>query len=138
MLFRSAVTTASITVQGLFYSEDKDMAWAILDVDGKSGIFKAGDTLPDGEHLAAVGLNAIQIANGPVLRVVEMAQTFGPSSGIQLEGAPNLYAQQDAFPGQMPPSTAAPVVQRLRTVSLPQTNDPISQLQSLRQQLITH
>ena len=133
-----AVTAASITVQGVFYSDDKDMAWAILEVDGKSGIFKTGDTLPDGERLAAVGLNAIQIANGPALRVVEMAQSFGPASGIQLQGAPNLYAQQDSFPGQTPLPTAAPVVQRMRPVSLPQTDDPIAQLQSLRQQLITH
>lgn len=133
-----AVAATSITVQGLFYSEDKEMAWAILEVNGKSGIFKTGDTLPDGERLAAVGMNAVQAANGPALRVVEMAQTFGPASGIQLDGAPNLYARQDSFPGQAPLPTAAPVVQSMRIVSLPQTDDPISQLQALRQQLITH
>lgn len=133
-----AVASASITVQGLFYSPDQDMAWAILDADGKSGIFKAGDTLPDGERLAAVGMNAIQIGNGPMQRVVEMAQTFGPASGIRLDGLPDLYARQDSFPGQSTLSTAAPVVQRLRTVSLPQTNDPIAQMRALREQLITH
>lgn len=133
-----AVRAASITVQGLFSSDDKSMAWAILDVDGKSGIFKAGDTLPDGEKLAAVGVNAVQIANGPDLRVVEMAQSFGPASGIQLDGAPNLYARQDSFPGGPPLPAAAPAVQSMRTVSLPQGNDPIAQMQALRQQLIGH
>lgn len=133
-----AVAAASITVQGLFYSEDKDMAWAILEVNGKSGFFKAGDTLPDGEKLAAVGMAAVQIANGPGLRVVEMAQTFGPGSGIQLDGAPNLYARQDSFPGQAPLTTTAPVVQTMHTVTLPQGNDPIAQMRALREQLIGH
>lgn len=133
-----AVTAATITIQGLFYSDDKDMAWAILDVNGKSDIFKTGDTLPDGEKLVAVGVDAIQIANGPGMRVVEMAQTFGPASGIELGGVPNLYARQDSFPGQTPLSTAAPVVPRMRTVSLPQGNDPIAQMRALREQLIQH
>lgn len=132
------VAAASITVQGLFYSDDKDMAWAILEVNGKSDIFKAGDTLPDGEKLVAVGVDAIQIANGPGMRVVEMAQTFSPASGIELDGVPNLYARQDSFPGHTPLSTATPLVQRMRTVSLPQGNDPIAQMRALREQLIQH
>lgn len=133
-----AVTATLITVQGLFYSDDKDMAWAILDVNGKSGTFTAGDVLPDGEKLAAVGLNAVQIANGPGMRVVEMAQTFGPASGIQLEGAPELYAQQGSLSGQASLPTAPPPVQSMRTVSLPQGNDPIAQMRALREQLIKH
>ena len=133
-----AVADASITVQGLFYSDDKDMAWAILEVNGKSGIYKTGDALPDGEKLAAVGMAAVQIANGPGLRVVEMAQTFGPASGIQLDGAPNLYARQDPFPGQTPMSTTPPPIQSMRTVSMPAGNDPIAQMRALREQLIGH
>jgi hypothetical protein len=133
------VAAATIHVQGLFFSPDKDVARAILEVNGKSDVFKTGDTLPDGEKLAAIGMNAIQIANGPALRVVEMEQSFGnASAGIALEGMPDLYAQQDAFPGSMPANTAPPVVQRLRPVVIPQTNDPISQLSALRQQLIGH
>ena len=132
------VSASAITIQGLFYSEDKDLAWAILEIDGKSGIFKSGDMLPDGERLAAVGISAIQVANGPALREVDMAQSFGPASGIQLQGAPDLYAQQDPFPGQRLQPAATPMLPHLRPVSLPQTNDPISQLHALRQQLIQH
>ena len=47
---------ATINVQGLFYSTDKDEARAILEINGKSDVFKTGDTLPDGEKLlAAIG-----------------------------------------------------------------------------------
>jgi hypothetical protein len=135
-----AVTAVQISIEGLFYSTDTDMARAILDVGGKSGVFKTGDTLPDGEKLAAIGMNAVQIANGPALHEVELPQTFGnASSGIRLEGMPDLYAQQDSFPGSRPVgSTAAPVVQRLHPVAIPQGNDPLSQLRSLREQLIKH
>lgn len=135
-----AVAVATINVQGLFYSEDKDVARAILEIDGKTDVFKAGDTLPDGETLAAIGEDAVQIANGPVLRVVELPAKFGNAgSGIQLEGMPDLYAQQDSFPGSRALGRAAPpVVQRLRTVVIPQGGDPISQMRALREQLIKH
>ena len=135
-----AVTAVEINIEGLFYSTDTDMARAILDVGGKSGVFKTGDTLPDGEKLTAIGMNAVQIANGPALREVEIPQTFGNASpGIRLEGMPDLYAQQDSFPGARPlTGTAAPVVERLHPVVIPQGNDPLSQLHSLREQLIGH
>jgi hypothetical protein len=133
------VDAVQISIEGLFYSTDTDMARAILDVGGKSGVFKTGDTLPDGEKLAAIGMNAVQIANGPALHEVELPQTFGNSNaGIRLEGMPDLYAQQDSFPGSRLGNTAAPVVQRLQPVVMPQTNDPISQMQALREQLIKH
>jgi len=134
------VTAAAITIEGLFFSTDVDMARAILDVDGKSGVFKTGDTLPDGEKLAAIGMNAVQIANGSALHEVELPQTFGNASpGIRLEGMPDLYAQQDSFPdSRRLGNTAAPVVQRLQPVMIPQTNDPIAQMRALREQLIKH
>jgi hypothetical protein len=134
------VAAAAISIKGLFYSSDKDVARAILEINGKSDVFKTGDRLPNGERLAAIGMNAVQIANGLALRAVEMEQSFGNTgSGIALEGMPNLYARQDSFPGSMPlTNTAAPVVQRLQPVTIPQTNDPISQLSALRQQLIRH
>lgn len=135
-----AVTAVEISIEGLFYSTDTEMARAILDVAGKSGVFKTGDTLPDGEKLAAIGMNAVQIANGPALREVDLPQTFGnASAGIRLEGMPDLYAQQDSFPGAKPlMGTAAPMIQRLRPVTIPQGNDPLSQLRALREQLIRH
>lgn len=134
------VTAVEISIEGLFYSTDTDMARAILDVGGKSGVFKTGDTLPDGEKLAAIGINAVQIANGPALHEVELPQTFGnASASIRLEGMPDLYAQQDSFPGARPlAGTAAPVVQRMLPLNIPQGNDPLSQLRSLREQLIKH
>lgn len=135
-----AVTAATIAIEGLFFSTDVEMARAILYVDGKSGVFKTGDTLPDGEKLAAIGMNAVQIANGSALHEVELAQTFGNASpGIRLEGMPDLYAQQDSFPGSKPLNRmATPVVQRLQPVVMPQRNDPIAQMRALREQLIGH
>lgn len=131
---------ATINVQGLFYSKDKDEARAILEINGKADVFKTGDTLPDGEKLAAIGMNAVQIANGPTLRVVEMERGFGnPSSGIRLDGAPGLYAQQDLFPGSRPlERSITAMTQNVHTVSFPQGGDPISQMQALREQLIKH
>lgn len=132
------VSAAAITVQALFYSTDKDMARAILEINGKADVFKSGDTLPDGEKLTAIGMNAVQVANGGSLREVELEQKFGNSgSGIFLTGMPELYATQDSFPGSgSPASTAAPVIQNLRPVMIPQGSDPITQMRALRQQLI--
>ena len=131
-------TVATVNIQGLFYSTDPDLARVILDVAGTSDVFKTGDTLPDGERVKAIGMNAVQIANGVSLREVDLDRKFGNDSpGIQLSGIPELYAQQDSLPGAPSPAgSAAPVVQRLAPVMLPQTGDPLSQMRALRQQLI--
>lgn len=132
-----AATAANIIIQGLFYSEDKELARAILEVNGKSDVFKTGDRLPDGEKLAAIGVAAVQVANGPAIRVVELSQNIGNSSSdIQLAGAPGLYAQQDSF-SQRLQTPLTPALPRLRPPTIP-LGDPISQMQSLRQQLIGH
>lgn len=133
-----SASAVAISIEGLFYSPDPDLARVILEVSGTAGIFKTGDTLPDGEQLKAIGLNAVQIANGASLREVELDQKFGNDSpGTQISGMPELYAQQDSFPGTVPLSgSAPPVIQRLAPVMLPQTGDPISQMRALRQQLI--
>ena len=83
-------------------------------------------------------MNAVQIANGVSLREVDLDRKFGNDSpGIQLSGISELYAQQDSLPGAPSPAgSAAPVVQRLAPVMLPQTGDPLSQMRALRQQLI--
>lgn len=135
-----AAVAASITIDGLFYSTDPELARVILEVNGKSEVFKTGDALPDGEKLAAIGMNAVQIADGPALRVVEMDQKFGgASASISLQGVPDLYAGQQGFPALAPTTgMAGPAVPRMRTVSLPQGGDPISQLRALRAQLIPH
>jgi len=134
------VSAASITVQALFYSTDKDVARAILEINGKADVFKSGDTLPDGEKLAAIGMNAVQIANGGALREVQLEQKFGNSGeGISLTGMPELYAAQQSFPGPgTPAATADPAVQKLRQVTIPQGGDPIAQMRALREQLIKH
>lgn len=128
---------ANISIQGLFYSDDKELARAILEVNGKSDVFKTGDTLPDGEKLAAIGIAAVEIANGGMNRVVQLEQKFdGPAQGVRVAGVPELYAQQDSF-GQNAPAGLAPAIPTMQPVTIPQ-GDPISQMQSLRQQLIGH
>lgn len=135
----SSVTAASIDIQGLFYSPDEDLARVILEVSGTTGVFKTGDTLPDGERVKAIGLNAVQIANGTSTREIALDERFGNAGqGIQLTGMPELYAHQDPFPGDPPlAGSPAPFVQRLQPVTLPQSADPIAQMRALRQQLVS-
>lgn len=134
----SSASAGAISIEGLFYSPDPDLARVILEVSGTAGVFKTGDTLPDGERVKAIGLNAVQIANGESLHEVDLDTKFGNDSpGTQLSGMPELYAQQDSFPGAAPlTGSAASVVQRLAPVMLPQTGDPLAQMRALRQQLI--
>lgn len=136
-----AQPAADIKVQGLLYSSDKDSGLAILEIDGKSDVFKVGDSLPDGEKLLAVGTTAIQVGNGGAPRIIELQQDDSSSAaGILIAGAGNLDPGAgdpllSGLPGRAP---AAVFVQRLQTVSIPQNGDPIAEMRALRQQLIKH
>jgi len=131
---------SNIMVQGLVYSDDKDSALAILSVDGNSGFFRIGDVLTDGETLLAIAPTAIQLGNGGMTRVIELQQdSGGRGDGIMLAGDTGLSSPHRVlFPGEMPAASQAPYAPALRTVSVSSTSDPLSQLQSLRQQLIKH
>jgi hypothetical protein len=131
---------ANISVRGLLYTPDPDTALAILEVDGKSGFFRTGDVLPDGEKLTAIGISAVQISNGLSKRVVEFEKQSGPgNSGILLAGMPRDDAANDPFPGL--PGSVSPggaMAPRLQPVSIPQNASPLEQMRALRQQLIKH
>ena len=128
-------SAADVQVDGLLYSDDRGSAWAILKVNGETGIFQAGDTLPDGERLVAIARTAVQLSHGPSIRIVELRKDFGSGgAGIVLTGDVALTDSDHAlFPG-----TGGAVTSGLRPVSLPQKSDPLTQLRSLRQQLIKH
>gem|GEM_PF-4966420 len=133
----AAHPATDIKVDGIIYSDDKDSALAILDIDGKSDIFRVGDTLPDGEKILALAPTAVQLGSPGNPRVIEMQAQFGDSgsgidSGILAAAGPGMTGSGNPFPG-MAPALPRPA---LRPVELAQDADPLSQLRSLRQQLI--
>jgi hypothetical protein len=134
----AAIATAvAIKVQGLLYSDDQTAALAILEVNGNSGTFKVGDVLADGEKLTAISPTAVQLTQGMTQRAVEMPQQFGgPEDGIALSGATGLGPNGDQLPGFTSPSGMPTYQPTLHTVSVPDTDNPLDQLRSLRQQLI--
>jgi hypothetical protein len=128
----AAQVTANISVEGVIYSEDKDSALAVLKVNDKSDVYKVGDTLSDGEKLLAIAPTAVQLGSSGTPRVIELQQDFGDgASGLLLAGMPG---RSNPFPGMQAGQGAyAPV---LKPVVLSPDSDPLSQLRSLRQQLI--
>jgi hypothetical protein len=132
---------ATIVVEGIIYSEDQDMALAILNVNGKSEMLKVGDILSDGEKLLALAPEAVQIGNGGFKRVVELERHFGNPgpNGIQLAGVPGLTpTYTDPFPNSSRSNfVGTSYVPILRAPDLSAASDnPLAQMQSLRQQLI--
>jgi hypothetical protein len=129
----------AVKIDGLLYSSDPESAWAILQVDGTSGIYKTGDTLPDGETVAAIAETAVQLADGMSQRVIELQRDFGNATGILLAGDTGLMPSHRAlFPGEQAANASPSFAPALQAVSLPQNADPLTQLRSLRQQLIQH
>jgi hypothetical protein len=128
----AAPVAANISVEGVIYSDDKDSALAVLKVNDKSDVYKVGDTLPDGEKLLAIAPTAVQLGGPGASRVIELQQDFGDgASGLLLAGVPG---RSNPFPGMQTGQGAfAPV---LKPVVLSPDSDPLSQLRSLRQQLI--
>ncbi len=129
---------ANIQVQGLLYSDDQTSALAILEIDGKTGTFKAGDMLPDGETLNAIGMTAVQIANGSIRRVIELQRDRGGGSDILLASVEGLPSARNLFPEVNPLNTGPVVVQRLQPVDVGIRGNPIAKMRALRQKLIKH
>lgn len=131
---------ADVRVDGLLYSEEPGSAWVILHVDGASGIYKTGDSLPDGETVAAIAQTAVQLTDGLSQRVIELQRDYGsPASGILLAGDTGLVPGHRAlFPGESALAGPPAFKPALQPVALPQGADPLTQLRSLRQQLIKH
>jgi hypothetical protein len=130
----AAPVAANISIEGVIYSDDPKSALAVLKVDDKSDIYKIGDTLPDGEKLLAIAPTAVQLGGKGAPRVIELQEDFGGGgSWMQLAGVPG---RPDPFPG-MHNSTAQPgYASALKPVVLSSDSDTLSQLRSLRQQLI--
>jgi type II secretory pathway component PulC len=128
---------ANISVEGIIYSEDKDLALAILKMDGNSDIFRIGDTLPDGEKLLAIAPTAVEIGDHGAPRVLAMQQDFGDGGGGSLlAGIDGPPGRDNPFPSMQATMAPAAYIPALRPVLLSQNADPLSQLRSLRQQLI--
>lgn len=126
---------SDIKVEGVIYSDDKDSALVVLNIDGKSDIFRVGDSLPDGEKVLALAPTAVQLGSPGSPRVIEMQAQFGDGGSAVLAaagGADITGRGPSSFPG-MAPALPRPA---LRPVELSQNADPLSQLRSLRQQLI--
>lgn len=125
----------NIVVEGIIYSEDRASALAILKVDDNSAIFRIGDVLPDGEKLLSIAPTAIEIGTQGTPRVLAMQQDFGDGGGPLLAGVAGASGRNDFFPDMKAPQPST-YVPSLRPVLLSQNSDPLSQLRSLRQQLI--
>jgi hypothetical protein len=129
-------TAVNITVEGIIYSEDRDSALAILKVDDHSDIFRIGDTLPDGEKLLAIAPTAVEVGDRSAPRVLAMQQDFGDGGAPLLAGIAGAPGRGDFLPDMKAMQQQAAYVPSLRPVLLSQNSDPLSQLRSLRQQLI--
>jgi len=130
-------SNTAIKVEGLVYADDQGSALAILDVDGKSGFFRVGDVLPDGERLAAIAPTAVQLTQGLAQRVIELPQDFNSGAdGILLAGDTGLSPRAPLFPGMPDSAGAKSYAPALRPVSLSPNDSPLDQLRSLREQLI--
>jgi type II secretory pathway component PulC len=140
MVNTPSTSAANISVQGLIYSEDKDSALAILNMDGASAFFRIGDTLPDGETLLAIAPTAVELGNGAATRVIELQRASAAGgAGIILAGDAGLIGQnRTLFPGETGTASQGVYTPALRAVSIPSNADPLTQLQALRQQLIKH
>jgi len=116
------------------------VARVILEVDGKSEVYKTGDALPDGEKLAEIATMAVRLANVGTSRVIELQQVSGNGDGIALAGADGLLNRaNDPFPGSgLPASSLSAFTPRLQPLSIPMGGDPIAKMRALRQQLIKH
>ncbi len=126
--------TANISIDGVVYSDDQKSALAVLKVDDKSDIYKIGDTLPDGEKLLAIAPTAVQLGGKGAPRVIELQEDFGDGgSWMQLAGVPG---RPDPFPGMHNDAGQPGYASALRPVVLSSESDTLSQLRSLRQQLI--
>jgi hypothetical protein len=89
--------------------------------------------------LAAIAEGAVQLTDGLSQRVIELQRDFGNASGILLAGDTGLMPSRRAlFPGEQAANTGPSFAPALQAVSLPQNADPLTQLRSLRQQLIQH
>ena len=135
-----SAAAVTVTIEGILYSADPAAARVILNVGGKSGVFKTGDTLSDGETIATIGTTAVQLGSGISKRVVALASVWdsGPSNGIQIAGLANPSGQDQPFPGTLSFATqiASAYAPRLQPPSIPMDADPVAQMQALRQQLV--
>ena len=131
----------TVTVEGILYSSDPAAARVILNVNGKSDVFKTGDALLDGEKVAAIGSTAVQLESGVFRRVVSLSSVWdsGPSNGIQIAGFVNPPGQDQSFPGTLLQATqvATAFVPHLQPPSIPTGAGPVAQMQALRQQLVS-
>jgi hypothetical protein len=109
------------------------MELIVLNIEGSSNIFRIGDTLPDGEKVLALAPTAVQLGDPGVPRVIEMQQNFGGGDSRMLvaEGA-NTAGRGNSFSSMQPAASLS----GLKPLSLLQDADILSQLRSLRQQLI--
>lgn len=127
----------NITVEGIIYSEDKESALAIMKLDGHSDIYRIGDSLPDGEKLLAIAPTAVEIGSQGAPRILTMQQDFGDGgSGPLLAGIVAAPGRDDFFQDTNTAPRPVAYAPSLRPVLLSQNADPLSQLRSLRQQLI--
>ncbi|MGB9428891.1 MAG: type II secretion system protein N [Gammaproteobacteria bacterium] len=154
----AAPAAQSITVDGIVYAGAEDSE-AVLTLNGKTEIYKEGETLSDGEKITAIGPADVQLIDNGSTRRLTLAHYGDPGSegpaayAALLHGTGlNASATDSALtmlPGAAPVQPAEPFmplpsvspadfvpVSSARVVQIPATATPLEQLQALRQQLI--
>lgn len=160
-LARTAAPAASITVDGIAAASDPKNSIAVLTLNGQSGEFHVGQVLPDGEKLAAINFDRVELADGSIVRRIALATYGTPDSqgpaaytallrGVGLSspnnnqqnasgsfaeaGAANNPVQSLPFlPASVPNSAPLPAA---GIVNISPQATPLEQLQTLRAQLI--
>lgn len=128
----ATVAVDNVSISGIIYSDDKDSALAILEIGGDSKVFRIGDALPDGEKLLSIAPAAIELGGAGTSRVIAL-QRYPGDATTQFPMAGDAYARDATPPGAQFAGGSKPY---LKPVELLPGSDPLSQLRSLRQQLI--
>ncbi|MGH8403130.1 MAG: type II secretion system protein N [Gammaproteobacteria bacterium] len=163
-----AVATAAalpITVDGIAAASNPKDSIAVLTLKGTTGEFHVGDRLPDGEQLAAIGPDSLELADGGTLRRIALAHygtpdSEGPAayaallhgiglsssasnSGDNQQNASGTFVETGVTGNVEQPLSLNPVsmsnvtpVQAVGIVHIPAQATPLEQLQALRAQLI--
>lgn len=152
---------ASIIVDGIAAASDSKDSIAVLTLNGQSGEFHVAQVLPDGEKLAAINSDDVELADGSNVRRIELAtygtaDSQGPAAyaallhGVGLsnpgnnpQNAPGVFADAGAAdnPAQPLPFLPTPVPNSVPLptagiVNISPQATPLEQLRTLRSQLI--
>lgn len=156
---KPSLAAPSIRVVGIVYASQTQDSLAVLTLNGKTDVYKDGQTLPDGETVMAVSPTEIQLTENGVTRTLPLPrygepESEGPAAYAALLHGTGLSTPETGSAAAMlttaapsePMQPFAPVASvpmyssaaglRAPVVQIPASATPLEQLQLLRAQLI--